>query len=165
MNLEFFENYNIFILASDDNTDPYINYGATFTGCYIEGLGEQKRARKLVENLKDGFMTGNNENNNTKKLFNFYKNKINELKQFFGRNKYYIDNIRKGLNVDNNLNEIIKDIDEINEKHLREGSIDNELRNSETTRETNVINTNIISDAIFNENNNIQENQIISYNY
>ena len=85
MNLKFFENNNIFILASDDNINAYINYGATFTGCYIEGLGEQERARKLVENKKDGFTTGNL-NNDTKKLFEFYKNKINELQQFFERN-------------------------------------------------------------------------------
>ncbi len=53
LNLEFFSQNNIFILASDDNTTPYINYGATYTGDYIKGLGKEERARKLVENDKD----------------------------------------------------------------------------------------------------------------
>ena len=153
LNLKFFENYNIFIIASDDDINPKVNYGATFTGCYIEGLGEQERARKLVENKKDGFTTGNL-NNDTKKLFEFYKNKINELQQFFERNKTYIDNIRKGLNVDDNLNEIINDIDDINKRYLlSEGSIDNELSNRETARSTNLEKANSIGNDVEQNNN------------
>ena len=153
LNLKFFENYNIFIIASDDDINPKVNYGATFTGCYIEGLGEQERARKLVENKKDGFTTGNL-NNDTKKLFEFYKNKINELQQFFEKNKTYIDNIRKGLNVDENLNEIINDIDDINKRYLlSEGSIDNELSNRETARSTNLEKANSIGNDVEQNNN------------
>ena len=69
--MDFFSQYNIFVLASDDNTIPLKNLGVAFTGMYIQGLGEMNRARRLIENEKDGFMTGNNVNNNNKKLYNF----------------------------------------------------------------------------------------------
>ena len=93
LNLEFFSQNNIFILAFDDNTTPFINYGASFTVDYINILWKKERARKLVENDKDDFMSGNNKNCNNKKLFDYYCKRINDLKLFFERNKDNIDNI------------------------------------------------------------------------
>ena len=156
LNLEFFSQNNIFILASDDNTTPYINYGATFTGYYIKGLGEEERARKLVENDKDGFITGNNNKYcNNKKLFNYYCKRINDLKLFFERNKDNIDNIKKGLKVDFHIQKITKEIDKYNNKYLdHEGSIDNELKNRERESSTNY-ESNISSNYDIEQNKNL----------
>ena len=59
IDFDFFSQYNIFILGSDDNTIPNKNLGVAFIGYYCEGLGKMYGARRLVENEKDGFMTGN----------------------------------------------------------------------------------------------------------
>lgn len=75
----FFANKNIFILALDDNTTPLVNYGIAFMGEYIKGLGENHRARRLIEGKEDGFMIGNLEN---KKYMIFISTKLEILKPF-----------------------------------------------------------------------------------
>ena len=124
--MDFFSQYNIFVLASDDNTIPLKNLGVAFTGMYIQGLGEMNRARRLIENEKDGFMTGNNVNNNNKKLYNFYYQKIKDIKWFFERNRDSIYNIKKGIYGKDNyfINQLAKELDLVNESNLHEGVID-----------------------------------------
>ena len=126
INMDFFSQYNIFVLASDDNTIPLKNLGVAFTGMYIQELGEMNRARRLIENEKDGFMTGNNVNNNNKKLYNFYCQKINDIKWFFERNRDSIYNIMKGIYGKDNyfINQLAKELDLVNESNLHEGVID-----------------------------------------
>ena len=126
INTDFFSQNNIFILASDDNTIPLKNLGVAFTGDYILGLGEMDRARRLIENEKDGFMTGNNVNNNNKSLYNFYYQKIKDIKWFFERNRDIIYYIKKGIYGQDNyyINQLAKELDIVNEKKLHEGAID-----------------------------------------
>ena len=126
INLEFFSENNIFILASDDNTIPLKNLGVAFVGGYINGLGEMGRARKLIENDTDGFWTGTDSNNNNKTLYKFYYDKINEINSFFERNKDIIERINKGMNSNDEyyIDLLAKQIDEINKNNLNGGIID-----------------------------------------
>ena len=126
IDFNFFSKYNIFILASDDNTIPFKNLGVAFTGYYFEGLGEMYRARRLIQNEKDGFMTGNNINNNNKNLYNFYYQKVKDIKWFFERNKNNIYFIKRSMNINNQyyLNKLVEEIDKVNEGNLGQGSID-----------------------------------------
>ena len=126
IDFDFFSKYNIFILGSDDNTIPFKNLGVAFIGYYFEGLGEMYRARRLIQNEKDGFMTGNNINNNNKKLYNFYYQKVKDIKWFFERNKDNIHFIKKGMNNNNQyyINKLVEELDMVNESNLGQGSID-----------------------------------------
>ena len=129
LKLETFENNNIFVIATDNDVDAWKNYGATFKGYYLEGLGEMDYARRLVENDYDGFIIGNNPNNQNKKLYNFYISRINNIKNFFLKNQKKIDNINNGLNIEVNIREIAEDLDLINKQSLdiyHEDIIDNE---------------------------------------
>lgn len=151
VNLGFFQNYNIFILAADDNTTSFKNYGITFTGYHIKGLGEYHRARRLIlsENFNqnalnesndlDGFIIGNSDNEN-QKLFDFYTQSIRDFKLFFDRNKDKIENIKKGINIEKNIQEISKEVDWFNEKNIKEGIIDTEKIETRrtTTKEENL---------------------------
>ena len=123
MNINFFANNNIFILATDDNSTPLVNYGIAFTGDYIIGLGEMHKARKLVEGLKDGFMTKNKEN---KKVYDFYFKRINDIKLFFYKNQDKIDKINRGMDMDISIQEISKGLNYLNEKYLKEGVLEND---------------------------------------
>ena len=84
------------------------------------------RARRLIQNEKDGFMTGNNINNNNKKLYNFYYQKVKDIKWFFERNKDNIHFIKKGMNNNNQyyINKLVEELDMVNESNLGQGSID-----------------------------------------
>ena len=158
LNLEFFSEKNIFIIATDDNTSPLKNYGATSMGYYIEGLGENHRARKLIEDIKDGFIVGNNINCDNKRLYNFYFNRTKDIKLIFDRNNREIDIIKKGINkeiTEEVIKKISKDIDYINERYLYEGSIDNEIKNAETERETVNVSINENKDILNVRNSNI----------
>ena len=126
IDFNFFSKYNIFILASDDNTIPFKNLGVAFTGYHFKGLGEMYRARRLIQNETDGFMTGNNINNNNKKLYNFYYQKVKDIKWFFERNKKNIYFIKRGMNINNQcyIDKLVEEIDSVNENKLGEGSID-----------------------------------------
>lgn len=145
LNLDFFQKYNIFILASDDNTTPFKNYGITFMGDHIKGLGEFHRARRLIISSKDlnnndlnennnldGFILENSDSNN-KKIFDFYTQTIKDLKLFLDRNKDRIENIKKGINIEQNIQGISKEIDLVNNSHIKEGVIDTEKMETRRT--------------------------------
>ena len=138
IDIETFENNNIFIISTDNNVDSWVNYGATFQGYYLRGLGEMHRARKLILNQIDGFMAGN-VNNPNRLLYNFYYSKINDIKLFFTRNNQKIDNIKKGLNITINIGEIAEELDYINQKYYNEGLIDEQrISNASTMESINV---------------------------
>ena len=125
INPEFFSKYNIFVLGSDDNTIPSKNLGIAFIGYHFKGLGEMHKARRLIENEEDGFIIGNDVNNNNKKLYNFYYEKIKDIKWFFEKNRDNICYINRNMNIYNHyINELAKAIDDTNEKKLHEGIID-----------------------------------------
>lgn len=132
INIDFFANNNIFILATDDNTTPLVNYGIAFMGDYIEGLGEKHRARKLIEGITDGFITGNQEN---KKVYDFYYQKIYDIKLFFYRNQDKIDKINRGIDIDISIQGISKELNYLNDKYLKEGILENNSSRI-STRET-----------------------------
>lgn len=136
LDIETFENNNIFIIATDNNVDSWINYGATFQGYYLEGLGEMHRARKLIINKTDGFMIGNNGNNPNKLLYDFYYNKISDIKLFFTRNNEKIDKINKGLNIKINIEKIAQELDYINQKYYNEEKIEEQRISNAPTRES-----------------------------
>lgn len=94
------------------------------------------RARKLIVNETDGFMVGNNGNNPNKLLYDFYINKINDIKLFFTRNNQKIDNINKGLNIAINIDEIAEELDYINKKYYNEEQIDEQRISNAPTRES-----------------------------
>ena len=122
---ETFMNNNIYIIATDCNKNSAKNIGATFTGYFIRGLGEQGYARRLVENADDGFITGNNgANTQNKLLFDFYYKTIENIKTFFERNQRKIDEINKGINIEINCTEIAHDLDLVNSGYFRESVID-----------------------------------------
>ena len=136
LNLETFKNNNIFIIAIDNDTDSWNNYGATFLGYPLKGLGEKHRARKLILNDVDGFMVGNG-HNKTEFLYKFYCNRINEIKKFFEENNQRIDDINKGLNININIREIAQDLDNINQKYQYQGHLEEDLSTrANTTTET-----------------------------
>ena len=153
LNYEFFSENNIFILATDDNTVQYKNFGTAFIGDYIEGLGQMHRARKLIKDKDDGFIIGNNKNCENNFLYDYYYKRIIDIKLFFERNQKTIDIIKKGINKglkDSDIQNFSQEIDYINNRFLqREGSIDDEIK-TEITRET--INTNpIVINRLSNE--------------
>ena len=106
-NLEKFKKYNIFILATDDNTKREKNSFSTFMGYYCEGLGEKRKARRLDSEATDGFILPQDQ-----LVYEYYWQIIYDIQGFIERNKERIDNINKGINIDLNFSEIIKDIDE-----------------------------------------------------
>ena len=153
INLNFFAENNVFILASDDDTVPLKNFGVAFMGKHIPGLGEFHRARRLIENEIDGFMT-NNSNNNNKNLYNFYYNKIKEIKSFFDKNKDNINNINKGMNHNNTyyIDELAKEIESLNLSHLNEGVVDKIEEDILTERTTSYTHSNYLNEANNHEN-------------
>ena len=76
-------------------------------GYYCEGLGENRKARRLNSEDTDGFILPQDQ-----LVYEYYWQIIYEIQGFIIRNKKRIDNINKGINIDLNFSEIIKDIDE-----------------------------------------------------
>ena len=136
IDIETFKNKNIFIIANDNNVDSWKNYGATFYGYYLKGLGEMHRARKLTLNDTDGFMIGNDGNNPNKLLYDFYCNRIGDIKLFFERNNKKIDNINKALNINKNIEEIAQDLDYINQRYINEEYIEEQRVSNVSTNES-----------------------------
>ena len=136
IDLETFKNKNIFIIANDNNIDSLKNYGATFYGYYLKGLGEKHRARKLTLNDTDGFMIGNEGNNPNKLLYDFYFDRIKDIRLFFERNNEKIDNINKSLNINKNIEEIAQDLDYINQKYKNEGYIEEQRVSNVSTNDS-----------------------------
>lgn len=129
LNLETFAEYNIFIIAIDNDTYSWKNYGVAFCGYPLKGANKSNSfAKRLSENGEDGFNTGNNSDSQNKILYNFYYNIINDIQQFFIRNKEKIDNInkRKGINVEIYIKEISNNIDKLSDKYKNWDAVDNE---------------------------------------
>lgn len=171
LELKTFAEKNIFIIASDNDIDSWKNYGATFMGYYLKGANDKYPfARKLSENVKDGFNIGNNKNSQNKILFDFYYTKINDIKQFFIRNQQKIDNINKkgGIGVEIDIQEIAKDIDDYNEKYKHEDVIDNapisQISTSSSEYNINQQNAEIKDNFVYNENAFLKVNQNNLYN-
>ena len=169
--MKTFAEKNIFIIASDNDIDSWKNYGATFMGYYLKGANDKYPfARKLSENVKDGFNIGNNKNSQNKILFDFYYTKINDIKQFFIRNQQKIDNINKkgGIGVEIDIQEIAKDIDDYNEKYKHEDVIDNapisQISTSSSEYNINQQNAEIKDNFVYNENAFLKVNQNNLYN-
>ena len=136
------------IIATDNDIDSWKNYGSTFTSFYLKGANDiYHYAKKLSLNVMDGFITGNNANSQNKLLYDFYYNKIDDIKQFFIRNQAKIDKINKTIDVEICIKEIAEDIDYYNEKYNNENMIDREpISQITTTRQT----TNTIIDSANN---------------
>ena len=155
---ETFMNNNIYIIATDCNKNSAKNIGATFTGYFIKGLGEQGYARRLVENADDGFITGNNgANTQNKLLFDFYFKTIENVKTFSERNQRKIDEINKGINIEINCAEIAHDLDLVNNGYFRESVIDiMPLYEEPISRQlTGCINNRLLNDEIVSRQNEI----------
>ena len=159
INFDFFSKYNIFVLGTDDNTIPSKNLGIAFTGKHLRGLGEMHRARRLIVNDEDGFIIGNDMKNNNKELYNFYYQRIKDIKWFFERNKTNIYYINKSMNIYNvYVNKLANEIDMVNEKNLGEGAvdvinIDEDISLERTTQYTHDINTNNLREnGLFEDN-------------
>ena len=95
----FFEDYNLFIIATDDNVELENNYFATFMGYYCPGLGINRRARRLKFHIRDGF-------DNDINLNKFYYEIIYEIRNFFKNNQEQINYINKTINIDFNIEEL-----------------------------------------------------------
>ena len=111
---DFFKKYNLFIMALDDKNKEK-NAGATFFGYHLEfGSNEMTvQARRLILDETDGFLEDNGED---KTLYDFYTNRINELRNFFIENKDKIDKINKALNIRTKISNLIDNGKSTNEK-------------------------------------------------
>ena len=120
----FFKYYNLFILALDDNSKLGENCGATFMGYPLKGLGSFGRAKRLIEKESDGFQTADPEE---KQLYDFYQERIEDIKNFFKRNEERIKKINeqfKGNNlfdIENTLKEVTEDAIQTSRKYDKEG--------------------------------------------
>ena len=116
-------------------------------GYVLKGLGSYEgRAKRLIEKELDGFQTGDPEEN---ELYNFYQERIEEIKNFFIRNKNKIEKINeqfKGNNlsdIEYTLREITEDIINTGRKYESEGIIETTWR-SETPITQNSNQNNIV---------------------
>ena len=75
-NTKFFEDYNLFIIAMDDNQINGENCFSTFMGYYCEGLGTTHRARKLKYEVIDGFDSDID-------VYDYYFKILLEIRNFF----------------------------------------------------------------------------------
>ena len=150
LNIDFFQKNNLFIIASDANIIKTKNFGGTFFGYPLEDLGE--KAKKLIEsdvNVEGGFLLSIKEQ---KKLFRFYLDRIRDLQDFFSKNKSVIDNINKGLDIETNLNIIVKEVHNFKKKYENESMI------TTTPLSNKNLNDNLNCDKIENITNKSKEN-------
>ena len=158
----FFEYYNLFILALDDNSKLGENCGATFMGYHLKGLGSYGRAKRLIEKESDGFQTYYVQEE--KQLYDFYKERIEDIINFFKRNEERIKKINeqfKGNNlsdIENTLKEVTEDAIQTSRKYDKEGIIET-TQNSKLDgiKESNLRNEIIITNGP-NQNNIIENN-------
>ena len=134
---DFFKKYNLFIMALDDKNKER-NAGATFFGYHLEfGSNEMTaQARRLILDETDGFLENNDED---KTLYDFYTNRINELRNFFIENKDKIDKINKALNIRTKISNLIDNGKSTNEKkdEQREINTDYGIDINETNKNQN----------------------------
>ena len=89
----FFKNYNLFIIAMDENQVSEDNCFSTFMGYYCPGLGKNHLARKLKYQVDDGF-------NSDEKVYNYYCQIIYNIRYFFVNYKDKIININENIDLD-----------------------------------------------------------------
>ena len=124
-------------MALDDKNKER-NAGATFFGYHLEfGSNEMTaQARRLILDETDGFLENNDED---KTLYDFYTNRINELRNFFIENKDKIDKINKALNIRTKISNLIDNGKSTNEKkdEQREINTDYGIDINETNKNQN----------------------------
>ena len=116
-------------------------------------------AKRLIENdlekkIKDGFKTDNGEE---KGLYLHYKDRINEIKNFFKNNKKTINNINNGIDIDFKITKrFIKRINKINERDKSNVIFCGEK--NETSQNSNLVNLQNEDEENDDEENDDEEN-------